>query len=38
MLSGILKRPGLKRGTGVWDCAREVEKVSGKFRGLRPVS
>lgn len=34
MLSGVLKMPGLKRDTGIWDCPHEVEKVDG----LRPVS
>lgn len=36
--SGVLKRPGLKRDTGVWNCPHEVEKIDGELHGLRPVS
>ena len=38
MLSGVLKRPGLKRDTGVWDCSHEAAKLDGKLRDLRPIS
>lgn len=38
MLRGVLKRPGLKRDTGVWDCSHEAAKVGGGLRVLKTIS